>query len=101
MHTNVSIHDFRQAFRDLRPTNFSYDGLAVLFEHLEELEQELETSIELDVIGFCCDYEEACIEELNDQFEPDFENLDDAADWLAGQTVVCGRTDDSIVFASF
>lgn len=105
MHTNVNIHDFRQAFKSLRPTNFSYDGLKVLFDYLEELEQELGQPIELDVVGFCCEYQESVLEEINEEFshmidEP-FEDLDQAFMWLAEKTVVCGRTDDSVVFASF
>ncbi len=39
MKTTVSIYDFRQAFHDMgRGEQFSYDGLRVLFEALEEWE---------------------------------------------------------------
>lgn len=105
MHTKINLYEFRQAFKSLRPTNFSYDGLKVLFDHLEELEEELGQSIELDVVAFCCDYQESCLEEINEEYshlidEP-FADLDDAMMWLAEQTIVCGSTDDSIVFASF
>lgn len=37
--------------------NFSYKGLRVLFEYLDELGDE-ENPIKLDVISLCCDYSE-------------------------------------------
>ena len=33
-----------------------YDGLRVLFDHLESVSEDLGESITLDVIGLCCDY---------------------------------------------
>lgn len=58
MKTTVNFYSFRQAFEDLRPNNFSYEGLTALFEYLEEHEQETDTEIELDVIAICCDFTE-------------------------------------------
>jgi hypothetical protein len=58
MITTVNIHDFREAFRTLRPENFSYDGLAALFDYLEELSEDMGEHIELDVISICCDWTE-------------------------------------------
>jgi hypothetical protein len=54
MITTVNIHDFREAFRTTRPDNFSYDGLAALFDYLEELSDDMGEHIELDVISLCC-----------------------------------------------
>jgi hypothetical protein len=54
MITTVNLHDFREAFRTTRPNSFSYDGLAALFDYLEELEENLGEPIELDVIALCC-----------------------------------------------
>jgi hypothetical protein len=58
MITTVNLHDFREAFRTTRPENFSYDGLAALFDYLEQLEEDLGEPMELDVIALCCDYTE-------------------------------------------
>lgn len=58
MKTTVTLWHFRQAFQELRPHNFSYSGLRALFEHLDELEQDCGTEIELDVIALCCDFSE-------------------------------------------
>lgn len=56
MKTSVNYYDFRQAFEGLRPDNFSADGLQVLFNYLEQCEEEDGVEMELDVIGLCCDY---------------------------------------------
>ena len=58
MKTTVSIYDFRREFEQCRPNNFSYEGLAVLFDYLEQLEQDTGEEIELDVITLCCEYTE-------------------------------------------
>jgi hypothetical protein len=58
MITTVNIHDFREAFRTTRHNSFSYDGLAALFDYLEQLEEDLGEPMELDVIALCCDYTE-------------------------------------------
>jgi hypothetical protein len=46
---------FRDAFRAMgRADNFSYEGMELLFDHLEEIDPDME----LDVIAICCDYSE-------------------------------------------
>ncbi len=54
----VNEHRFRDAFQRLRPDNFTYEGLGVLFSTLEDWEEDQDTPIELDVIGFCCEFSE-------------------------------------------
>ena len=58
MYTTVSESDFHDAFENLRPNNFSYEGRKVLFEYLEEYEEDTTLGIELDVIALCCEYTE-------------------------------------------
>jgi hypothetical protein len=58
MITTVNLHDFSEAFMTLRPNNFSYDGLAALFDYLEELEEDLHEQRELDVVSLCCAWTE-------------------------------------------
>lgn len=58
MFIKVDLHAFREAFRHIRPDNFSYEGLGVLFNYLEELEH-CEEPYELDVIALCCDFAES------------------------------------------
>lgn len=55
----VNLHDFRKAFQAAgRGEQFTYKGLGVLFDYLEQLEYDTGSSIDLDVIGLCCDYAE-------------------------------------------
>ena len=58
MKTIIDQNDFIKAFKDLRPSNFSVEGLIALYEHLENFEEDTDKEIELDVIAFCCDYSE-------------------------------------------
>ena len=58
MFTQVSETDFIDAFKALRPENFSYQGLQALFAYLEESEADTGTPLKMDVIAICCDYSE-------------------------------------------
>lgn len=68
MYTTINFCNFADAFRSVRPDNFSYEGLAALFEHLEQLEEETGEGIELDVIALCCEYEELSIDEVREVY---------------------------------
>ena len=39
-------------------TNFTYNGKVALFEHLEQLSDDIGEDIELDPIALCCEYSE-------------------------------------------
>ena len=39
MKTNVSVYDFRDTITELRPNNFSYEALGLLFDWFEEYEE--------------------------------------------------------------
>jgi len=56
LYIDVGLHDFREAFRKMRPDNFTYAGLTTLYDYLVELADDCGTSIELDVVGLCCDF---------------------------------------------
>ena len=58
MKTTVNQTDFIDAFKKLRPDNFSYEGLVALYNYIENLEQDTGEEFELDVIAFCCSYSE-------------------------------------------
>ena len=58
VYIDVGLYDFREAFRKMRPDNFTYTGLTTLYDYLVELADDCGQSIELDVIGLCCDYSE-------------------------------------------
>ena len=58
MKTTVNEYEFKEAFRTIRPDNFTYAGLSALFDYLEDLESDMGEEMELDVIALCCDYAE-------------------------------------------
>jgi hypothetical protein len=95
MKRTINVYEFRDAFRDMgRSDNFSYEGLGVLFEYFEQLEEDCETEIELDVISICCEYNEYTIDEFFEQYDIDMDQFDDerdAIDWyLSGEGSAVG-----------
>jgi hypothetical protein len=110
MKTTISLYDFRDAFYQAnRGAQFSYDGLKVLFEYLEEYEDSTGSEVELDVIGLCCDFNESTLEEIAENYgftfsedDDDDEKRENLIEWLSDRTIVCGETNDgSIVYQSF
>jgi len=78
MKKTVNLYDFRSAFKNLAPNNFSYEGLNVLWEYFEDYEESTDTEIEMDVIAICCDYTESTISEaLEDYSLNSIEELED------------------------
>lgn len=69
MKTTINLYEFRNAFQRMgRSTQFSYDGLEILFDYLEEWESSADEEIELDVVGLCCDFAEASHKEIADNY---------------------------------
>ena len=90
MKTTVSSYSFRDQFRiQGRESQFSAPALSALFDHLEEIESDTGTEIELDVVALCCTYAEhdsAVNAARAYGWEDDDE--DEAIDWLRDRTVV-------------
>ena len=77
MKTTINLHQFRDAFfRMDRKTNFSYDGLEILFDYLEDFENGTGEEIELDVIALCCDFAEDTPEAIAEAYNVDIEGKD-------------------------
>ena len=96
MKQTVYLGDFRDAFHRMgRGNNFSYEGLGILFDWLEEVDPDSE----LDVIGLCCDFSEMSVDEVIGHYglEDETENMDDddKADFVEGylqyNTSICGE----------
>ncbi len=80
MKQTINEHQFRQAFKECRPDQFSWEGLHALWEWFEQYEEDTSEDIELDVIAICCDYSEyKNIEELQGDYGTEYtmENLID------------------------
>ena len=58
MKQTVTEAQFIKDFQDVRPNNFSYQGLKTLFEWLEIYEDDTGQEIEFDLIALCCDFTE-------------------------------------------
>ena len=71
IYKEVSENDFRDAFRDYgRETQFSYEALTALYEHLSCLAADTDEPIDLDVICLCCEWSEyESIAEIRDAYE--------------------------------
>jgi len=77
MKKTIDFYEFRNSFEQLRPNNFSYEGLDVLWEYFAEYEVSTNTEVELDVIAICCDYTESTIiEALNNYSLDSIEELE-------------------------
>ena len=104
MKQTINLSQFRDEFNSIRPNNFSYEGLEILFDYLEEMEPDLD----LDVIALCCDYSESTIDNLIQDYDIDFDGVApdevDATvlDYINYRSIVLGVCfDGSIVYLNF
>lgn len=58
MKITLNESEFVNRFMAIRPNQFSREALADLFEHLGELEREMQDEMEFDPISICCDWTE-------------------------------------------
>ena len=105
MKTTVNIYTFREAFNRMgRGDQFSYEGLELLFDYLEELEH-CEEEYELDVIALCCDFAEDTAETIAIDYSVDLTGLlhdpdavyDCVIEYLSDSGALVGETDDKMI----
>ncbi len=107
MKTTVNLYEFREAFQKIRPSNFSYEGLEVLFDYLEECEQDTGEEFELDVIALCCDFSEDNPEVIAEQYSIDISGLtsrgklEKVEEYLQDEGVLIGATKLGFVYRQF
>ena len=100
MKQTITLHDFRNAFYNMgRKDSFSYGGLEILFDYLEELEQATGEEMELDVISLCGEFKESTIDDLISEYDIDISDCDTddeeaveetVLDYMNEHTTVCG-----------
>ena len=109
MKTTVRLDDFIDAFQraDRTPSNFSFQGLHVLYDYLVQMENDRGEEMELDVVAICCDFAEATAEEIAQNYEIPLDGLneDDAfeqvVNFLEEQGAYCGVTEEGILYRQF
>ena len=95
-------HDFINEFKACnRQDNFSYEGLRILFESLEQTAIDCGINIEMDVIALCCEYNEDDMQSIIDNYDIDLYGCISADDviekvetYLHVNTFVCGQYED-------
>jgi hypothetical protein len=78
----------------IRPDNFSYEGLGIIFDCLEEIEQDCGKEMEFDPIAICCDFSQCSLREFAEAF-----GLECSDDELA--ITVIGYVESNGFFYSF
>jgi hypothetical protein len=108
MKTTVYLNEFRDYFNQVRPNNFSYEGLGILFEYLEQYEEDTGEEIELDVIALCCDFSEEDFSDIAKSYDIELDEEADeedqmqaVADYLTDEGVYIGQTGTSIIYRVF
>ena len=109
MKTTVNLSAFRDAFRTYgRNDNFSYQGLELLFDYLEQLESDIGEELELDVIALCCEYAESDLDTIAQEYsidlsqcEEELDKIEAVEEYLNENTSVVGRVGDSFIYAQF
>lgn len=99
---------FRDAFhRANRADQFSYEGLGLLFDYLNE---EGTADVQLDVIGICCMYAEQHYADIAEAYgielSPDDtaqEHIQQVKDFIETKSVLVGQTSDqcNLVYQQF
>jgi len=103
MYQTINLYQFRDAFQRMDRKNFSYEGLEVLFDFFEEVED-----YELDVVAICCNYTEdtpEVIAQAHGIVLTDEENeekiKEDVLEYLEANTCVVGLTANTIIYEHF
>ena len=99
MKQNVNFSTFQTAFENLRPNNFSYEGLTALYDYLIQFEEDTGEEMELDVIALCCDYSELTEMEIRSSYG--LEDSDSSTAYLENNTFIVGATKTTVIFQNF
>lgn len=98
LYQSVNESAFHDAFTARgRAEQFSHEARSALYEHLEQLSEEMGEAIELDVIALCCEYSEyANLAE----FQKDYDGYDDMDD-IRDATMVIPIDDEAFIIQQF
>ena len=98
MKTTVNFSDFVDGFQKIgRGNQFSYDGLKLIFDYLQEIDE----NMDFDMIAICCNFTESTVPEFNSDYGTKFSSIEEIEEYLGKHTSVIGRTKDTIVFENY
>jgi hypothetical protein len=100
----LSYYDFVNEFEQMgRGNQFTNSGLLGLYEMLEEYQDQTTEPLVLDVIALCCEYTEYgdAIECANDYANNEFDDEDEALEWLRDNTQVIELNNGGVIVAVF
>lgn len=109
MKQSVNFSAFVDAFKAYdRYDAYGYEALKVIFDYLEQYEDETGQEIELDVIAICCDYNAENYTDIAQNYSIDLDGLDDdeaksaVIEYLQDNTSYLGEAYDShLVYQCF
>jgi len=88
MKTTLNKYQFIEKFMNVRPNNFSYEGLDAMFEYLALYEEaSVGEEMEFDPVGICCEFTEY---DTFKDFQNDYQNpaIEDIEDLEEHTTVI-------------
>ena len=97
MKTTVYRNEFHDYFiKAGRDNQFSYEGRNILFDWIEQLDEDTGEETELDVIALCCEFSESTIEELIFDYgymmdEDAIKDEDYIREFLNDRPILCGE----------
>ena len=94
MKTTVDFSDFVDGFTKLdRKDQFSHDGLKLIFDFLENFEEEYGEEIEFDPIDICSEFTETTVPEFNSDYGygTKFSSIEEIEEYLGKHTSVIGK----------
>jgi hypothetical protein len=109
MKQSINKSQFRDAFLtwNTYSKNFSYEGLGLLYDGLEELASDTGNEYELDVVALCCEFAEDNYHYIASQYNINLHATDDAfqsvLEYLQDNTLVMGydESSDIIIYQQF
>lgn len=109
MKQSVNFNDFIDAFKRFdRYDGYGYEALKVIYNYLEQYEEETGTEIDLDVVAICCDYNAEHYTHIAADYSIDLEGLDEdeakqaVIDYIQDNSAYLGEaTDGELVYQVF
>lgn len=107
MKQTINKYKFIDAFQSSQyKNNFSYDGLCMLYDYLEELADETGEEYEMDIVALACEFTESSYDEVISEYslisDDDNDSKQQAVlDYLEYNTIICNYNNDIVLYYQF